>query len=94
VWCSHVWTPVAIRSLGFAIGPFKIVEDPEYFGTNMINPNLDEDDDDIPEEESATAEFSFQNRKDSFVETSHRNGEGIRQVNQFYCQNKKCVIFT
>lgn len=31
VWTSCSWLPIAARSLGFAIGPFKLVEDPEYF---------------------------------------------------------------
>lgn len=29
-WCSGTWTPVPARSSGFAIGPFKILDDPEY----------------------------------------------------------------
>lgn len=80
VWCSHIWTPVSTRSLGFAIGPFKIVEDPEYFGTTITTPSLDEDDDDIDKDGRATTEFPFQNRTNKFLEASHRNGEGIRQV--------------
>jgi hypothetical protein len=31
VWCSGTWTPVPARSLGFSIGPFRVLEDPEYF---------------------------------------------------------------
>jgi hypothetical protein len=36
VFCSYNWTRCPARSLGFAIGPFRILEDPEYF-------SLDED---------------------------------------------------
>jgi len=31
VWLSASWLPIPARSLGFAIGPFRIIEDPEYF---------------------------------------------------------------
>ena len=30
-WCTHSWAPVPARSLGFALGPFKLLPDPEYF---------------------------------------------------------------
>lgn len=31
VWTSSSWLPIPARSLGFAIGPFRVLEDPEYF---------------------------------------------------------------
>jgi hypothetical protein len=31
VWSSSSWLPVPARALGFAIGPFRVLEDPEYF---------------------------------------------------------------
>ena len=45
VWCSYAWTPISCRSLGFAIGPFKVLEDPEYFGPTAFD-DVDKDDDD------------------------------------------------
>ena len=32
IWSSCSWLPIPCRSLGFAIGPFRVLEDPEYFG--------------------------------------------------------------
>ena len=66
VWASQVWTPAPIRSVGFAVGPFKILEDPEYFsGEN--------DDDEDAEEENETDQ-------NAFIEAARENGEGIRQA--------------
>ena len=31
VWASCSWAPIPSRALGFAIGPFRVLEDPEYF---------------------------------------------------------------
>ena len=31
IWSSCSWLPISSRSLGFAIGPFRVLEDPEYF---------------------------------------------------------------
>eukprot|EP00934_Nitzschia_sp_Nitz4_P008327 Nitzschia sp. Nitz4//scaffold39_size137210//1884//7601//NITZ4_003182-RA/size137210-processed-gene-0.81-mRNA-1//1//CDS//3329550332//8317//frame0 len=31
VWVSNSWLPIPARSLGFAVGPFRVLEDPEYF---------------------------------------------------------------
>jgi hypothetical protein len=38
VWTSCSWLPIPARALGFAIGPFRVLEDPEYFKA------VDEDD--------------------------------------------------
>ena len=35
IWCSASWAPIPIRSLGFAIGPFRILEDDEYFASSL-----------------------------------------------------------
>jgi len=67
VWCSCSWTPLPSRSLGFAIGPFKVLEDPEYFGRSAV---LEEDD------ESDTLE----DRHKAYVDAARKNGEGIRQA--------------
>ena len=68
VWATQIWTPTPIRSLGFAVGPFKVLEDPEYF-------NEENDDDDS--EESLGEDETDQR---DFVEAARKNGEGIRQV--------------
>eukprot|EP00980_Cylindrotheca_fusiformis_P030936 scaffold25657_cov264-Cylindrotheca_fusiformis.AAC.1 len=31
VWTSASWLPIPSRALGFAIGPFRVLEDPEFF---------------------------------------------------------------
>jgi hypothetical protein len=83
IWCSHIWAPVSTRSLGFAIGPFKIIEDPEYFTTNSHSTSLDEEDDDDDIQDDImipTTERSFRNRSNKFLEIARRNGEGIRHV--------------
>jgi hypothetical protein len=74
VWCSHTWTPIPCRSLGFAIGPFKVLEDPEYFGPSAFD---DKDDDD---EEEEGGKETFEDRLAAFLEKARRDGEGIRQV--------------
>lgn len=41
-WCAASWLPIPARSLGFAIGPFRILEDPEYFSDEDANQNARE----------------------------------------------------
>jgi hypothetical protein len=77
LWCSHVWSPIPCRSLGFAIGPFKIVDDPEYFLLSALNHN-DKDYDDDDDDENG--QVSLDDRRDAFLENARKNGEGIRQV--------------
>jgi hypothetical protein len=67
VWSSASWTPIPVRSLGFAIGPFKIIEDPEYFGSNAVV----EDDD----EEDKGSEIH-----QNYLDFARANGEGIRHA--------------
>jgi len=74
IWCSASWTPIPARSLGLAVGPFKILEDPEYFGTGAVEGDMDDDedeDDELP---------SIEERHQAFVHAARKNGEGIRQA--------------
>lgn len=64
VWSSAVWNPTPARSLGFAIGPFKILEDPEYFST---------DDDDEADDAAGIS-------NEAVLAAARQNGEGIRQA--------------
>ncbi len=45
-WMTSVWSPCPARSLGFAIGPFDVMYDPEYYGKDGNDNDDDEDDDD------------------------------------------------
>jgi hypothetical protein len=67
---TQIWTPTPIRSLGFAVGPFKVIEDPEYFSEEV-------DDDDNGGGESSGKNGTYQR---DFVEAARKNGEGVRQV--------------
>ena len=82
VWCSSIWKPVPARSLGFAVGPFKLLEDPEYFGPNAVQEGEGDDDDEDDDEEDGEGEQakSLEERHEAFVEAARKNGEGIRQV--------------
>lgn len=78
VWSSASWTPIPARSLGFAIGPFKVWEDPEYFGPVAVaaeEEEVEDEDEDEDEDMLSPAE-----RHEAFLEAARRNGEGIRQV--------------
>jgi hypothetical protein len=70
IWASQLWTPSPIRSLGFAVGPFKVLEDPDYFSEENDDEDDDEDD----------AENTNETDQNAFVEAARENGEGIRQV--------------
>jgi len=37
VWTSASWLPVSSRALGFAIGPFRMLEDPEFFHDSTLD---------------------------------------------------------
>ena len=67
IWVSSSWLPVPARSLGFAIGPFRVLEDPEYFG-------VDDEDEDGGGGDEPAEELMEQ------VEVARENGEGIRQA--------------
>jgi hypothetical protein len=38
-WRTASWLPIPARSLGFAVGPFRVLEDPEYFSDEENNQN-------------------------------------------------------
>jgi len=67
VYCSYNWTRCPARSLGFAIGPFRILEDPEYFSI---------DDNEGPaQDERRVGQETLE-----VLEMARSNGEGIRQA--------------
>mmetsp|Transcript_44511 Transcript_44511/g.50305 ORF Transcript_44511/g.50305 Transcript_44511/m.50305 type:complete len:1980 (-) Transcript_44511:115-6054(-) len=73
VWNSCSWLPISPRSQGFAIGPFRILEDPEYFNSlvedgSAISTSDDENDDEDQEETLDP------------IHAARENGEGIRQA--------------
>ncbi|CAB9511471.1 Peptidase family M1 [Seminavis robusta] len=83
VWASTSWMPVPGRSLGFAIGPFTVVEDPEYFGL----PDLDLDEDEMGGANEPGEEQAKQRRRQLELEREQERiqmarirGEGIRQA--------------
>jgi hypothetical protein len=69
VFSSLIWSPCPSRSIGFAVGPFATVFDPEYF-------RLDVDEEDNDEDEAEEDD----NSPLSIVETARKQGEGIRQL--------------
>ena len=75
VWSSRSWLPISPRSLGFAIGPFRVLEDPEYFGS--LDRNDGNDSDNASEDEN-------EDKKDpepvDLAQMARENGEGIRQA--------------
>lgn len=72
VWCSHIWAPVPARSLGFAIGPFEVIEDPEYFGASLLEG--------LEKEDAEDEKRNVDERLCEAVESARRDGEGIRQA--------------
>ena len=72
---SCIWSPCPSRSLGFAVGPFKVLYDKEYYGRAEIDEDEDDEDgvehrnEDDEEEENPTLE-----------ETAFKLGEGVRQL--------------
>ncbi|KAL7553517.1 hypothetical protein ACHAWF_016790, partial [Thalassiosira exigua] len=77
VFSSFAWSPCPSRSLGFAVGPFASLYDPEYFRLDD-----DEDDSDAEAEEIEAAEMGGEDAFPplSLEETAKRSGEGVRQV--------------
>ena len=72
IFSSLVWSPCPSRSLGFAVGPFATIYDPEYF--RLDNDEEDDSDDEI--ENDADDDGSPL----SIHETARKMGEGIRQL--------------
>ena len=69
IFTSLIWSPCPSRSLGFAVGPFATVYDPEYF-------RLDADEEDNDEDEAEEGD----NSPLSILDTVRKKGEGIRQL--------------
>jgi hypothetical protein len=81
LWCSHAWTPIPCRALGYAIGPFKVLEDPEYFGPSAFlfdQQDTKDDDDDDDDYDGGTKPFV--DRLAAFLENARTRGEGVRQA--------------
>ncbi|KAL3922866.1 MAG: hypothetical protein SGILL_001976 [Bacillariaceae sp.] len=70
VWTSSSWLPISPRSLGFAIGPFRVLEDPEYFASLAGDDNESDDEEDRDEAGG----------KEDRVQVARDNGEGVRQA--------------
>ncbi len=94
VWTTSIWSPCPVRSIGFAIGPFKVLYDPEYYGKQ------DDDDDDEDEEEDGGKKSgdkkSHEDDEDedgypTISETAMVTGEGIRQL-YFAPSDERCYI--
>jgi len=73
IFSSLTWLPCPSRSLGFAIGPFSTLYDPEYF-------RLDHDNDDDSDSEIEEDDANDDNGPLSLQETAQKLGEGIRQL--------------
>ena len=83
IWASTSWMPVPARSLGFAIGPFQVVEDPEYFGLPDIELEEEEGGDSLGGAGAGTLHHRRQlqlEREKDRIEDARVRGEGIRQV--------------
>eukprot|EP00585_Thalassiosira_rotula_P008078 CAMPEP_0196139554 /NCGR_PEP_ID=MMETSP0910-20130528/6791_1 /TAXON_ID=49265 /ORGANISM="Thalassiosira rotula, Strain GSO102" /LENGTH=1133 /DNA_ID=CAMNT_0041400295 /DNA_START=121 /DNA_END=3519 /DNA_ORIENTATION=+ len=73
IFSSLVWSPCPSRSLGFAVGPFATLYDPEYF-------RLDKEDDDSDDEMENGGANDAEHSGMSLHEIAGRLGEGIRQL--------------
>ena len=72
MFSSLVWSPCPSRSLGFAVGPFTTIYDPEYF--RLENDEEDDSDDEIENDDADDGSPL------SIHETARKLGEGIRQL--------------
>ena len=72
VWNSCSWLPISPRSPGFAIGPFRYIEDPEYLNSLVEDESGNSSDDDEDDDD----------QKDTVdpIHAARENGEGIRQA--------------
>jgi len=75
VWTTSIWSPCPARSIGFAIGPFKVLYDPEYYG----NEDDDEDDDDSSDESDDGKDEEINSKKKT---TSSGEGQTMNQDNK------------
>ncbi|KAL7555739.1 hypothetical protein ACA910_002244 [Epithemia clementina (nom. ined.)] len=90
IWCSATWSPVPIRSLGFAIGPFRILEDTEYFGLSAAlaarnddddndDDNKDSDDDDNDDDEDENGDQKRKRKKNGETDDENMNEEDAEE---------------
>ena len=86
IWSSSIWNPVPSRSLGFAIGPFGICYDPEYYG-KPEDDNDDEDEDDTDDDQQEKDDYP------TISEAAEKKGEGIRQL-YFLPKSERSLIHT
>ncbi len=94
IWTTSIWSPCPVRSIGFAIGPFKVVYDPEYYGTQ--DDDDDDDDDDVGTGENVHTNDNMDDDDDdedypTISESAIVKGEGIRQL-YFASGDERCFI--
>eukprot|EP00957_Ditylum_brightwellii_P206264 15347602-Ditylum_brightwellii.AAC.2 len=83
IWVTSIWTPCPSRSLGFAIGPFAIIYDPEYYygqREKLHGGGKGDDDGDDDQDEDEDEEEEDDEPPPTIVETAMKKGEGIRQL--------------
>jgi hypothetical protein len=73
MWTTSIWSPCPSRSLSFAIGPFCVMYDPEYYGKEEKD-NDDDDGQESDDEEEEDEDYP------TISETAKKHGEGIRQL--------------
>jgi hypothetical protein len=96
LWTTSIWSPCPVRSIGFAIGPFKVLYDPEYYGKQE---NDDEDEEEEGEKDVVENDKSGKSDDDNdededyptISETALIHGEGIRQL-YFAPRDERCHI--
>lgn len=80
VFSSACWAPVPARSWGWAIGPFGIVEDPEYFQRVLQQAQEEEEDDDGDLLGDMEGAKSKEERLAELMAKVRKAGEGIWQA--------------
>ncbi|KAG7355849.1 hypothetical protein IV203_000535 [Nitzschia inconspicua] len=74
VWTSCSWLPISPRSIGFAIGPFRIIDDPEYFSSlEEVEENAESEGEDDDEEKEEKVKVDR-------AQIARDYGEGVRQA--------------
>ena len=85
IWTTSIWSPCPARSIGFAIGPFKVIYDPEYYGKQDDDEEVDGEDGHERDDDSVSEQEKEDDNDDdedypTISETALVNGEGIRQL--------------
>lgn len=82
IYTSLIWSPCPSRSLGFAVGPFSTLYDPEYF---RLDVDEDDEDSDAEMEDVGNGINGDGGGGGSLLlqDTVKRLGEGIRQL--YFC---------